>query len=324
VASVDPEGYSVSFRCAWGNGDTSGWGLWASEGETTELAYAWPQVGQYDVTAQARDVQEVLSNWSESFSMLVGNPPRTPTRPDGPANGWIDSTYSYTVVATDIDGDDIRYAFDWGEGAVETTAFHETGQYATLGHVWTRPDSYDLRVMALDRPGLNSDWSTVLRAAIRDPLGPGVVKWTYAAGGEVQSAPALDAAGRVYFGCADSAMYCLNPDSTLAWRFATGSWITSSPAISLDGSVYFGSFDGNLYALSETGVEQWRFSTGDEIWSSPALALDGTIYIGSGDGNLYAVNPDGSERWRFATGDMVVSSPAVGADGRVYCGSQDS
>jgi len=44
-------------------------------------------------------------------------------------------------------------------------------------------------------------------------------RWSYIAGGAVDSAPSL-AQGRVLFGCADGSVYCLNAtDGALAWRF---------------------------------------------------------------------------------------------------------
>ena len=47
----------------------------------------------------------------------------------------------------------------------------------------------------------------------------GEERWSYIAGGAVDSAPSV-AQGRVLFGCADGSVYCLNAaDGALAWRF---------------------------------------------------------------------------------------------------------
>ncbi|MFO7676388.1 MAG: PQQ-binding-like beta-propeller repeat protein [bacterium] len=324
-SSRDPEDYSVSFRCAWGDGDTSGWSLWVGAGETASLRHAWRQVGRYEVAAQARDAQEALSGWSEPLEVLVGNPPRRPTRPDGPRSGWTDTSHSYTTVATDLDADDIRYVFDWGDGVVETTAFYETGRYATLAHAWTRTDTFEVTVRALDRPGLASAWSETLRVAMRDINGPGVVLWRFetGAGAAVAGVPAIDAAGRVLFGAGDGFLRCVDANGVEVWSQDAGAPVLSSPAVGDDGSIVFGAADGRVHCLSAAGGPRWTWLTGGEINSSPALGEDGAVYVGSDDGHLYCLGPDGSLRWSHATGGAVRSSPALGPGGSVCFGSGD-
>jgi outer membrane protein assembly factor BamB len=326
LSSSDPEGYSISFRCSWGNGDTSGWSLWVASGETSMLRYAWRQVGRYEVTAQARDAQEALSGWSNAVEILVGNPPRRPTRPDGPHTGWIDTSYSYVTVATDLDADDIRYVFDWGDGAVDTTSFHETGTYVTVAHTWAVADTFSVLVRALDRPGLASAWSETLRVAMRDIDGPGVILWRYELGSGVRvtGVPAIDGGGRVLFGASDGLLRCLDADGSREWTFAAGGPILSSPAVAADGSVIFGSADGRVYCLDGAGGLRWDYATGGGVISSPALGGDGSIAVGSDDGRLYSLDPGGALRWSYATGGAVRSSPALGSDGTVYFGSGDS
>lgn len=321
----DPEGFSVSFRCSWGDGDTSGWSLWVGAGETATLSYAWPLVGRYEVTAQARDPQEALSGWSEPLEVLVGNPPRRPTRPDGPFAGWIDTTYSYTTVSTDLDFDDIRYVFDWGDGVAETTDFLETGAYVTLEHTWTEPDTYALAVRAIDRAGLPSPWSETLRVSVRDIAGPGIPLWRVelGAGVEVTGVPALDN-GRVLFGATDGVLRCLDTSGSDLWSFVTGGPIWSSPAVAADGSVVFGSEDGKVYCLTAAGTKRWEFATQGEVRSSPAIAGDGAILVGSDDGRVYCLEPGGSLRWEYVTGGPVRSSPALKPDGGCFFGSGDS
>ncbi len=39
--------------------------------------------------------------------------------------------------------------------------------------------------------------------------------------------------------------------NTLKWKYPTGGRIESSPAIDSDGTIYFGSFDNKLYAIED-------------------------------------------------------------------------
>ncbi len=87
---------------------------------------------------------------------------------------------------------------------------------------------------------MSQAWTTKLRGRISQPVfaygslfvaagdsckvhcldpATGEERWSYIAGGAVDSAPSL-AQGRALFGCADGSVYCLNAaDGALAWRF---------------------------------------------------------------------------------------------------------
>jgi outer membrane protein assembly factor BamB len=158
----------------------------------------------------------------------------------------------------------------------------------------------------------------------------GSPKWTFDAGGEVQSSPAIGSDGTIYVGATILAasgytgkLYAINPDGTQKATFITGGALVSSPAVGVDGIIYVGSYDRNLYAIFPHGAKKWEFSTGDFISSSPAIDTDGTVYVGSADHKLYAVSQDGLERWSFQAQDRIESSPAIGADGTIYVGSYD-
>jgi len=326
AVTTDPDGQSVSFRFAWQLGDTSGWGPWVQSGETSATMHQFTAPGVFQVTCQARDIKEEVSGWSEPLEVLVGNPPRRPTLPDGPAGGWIDSSYSYRSVSTDLDLDRILYVFDWGDGSADTTGFTESGRYVDLAHTWTAADSYDVSVRAIDAAGLESAWSETLRVGIRDPEGPGVLLWSYelGPGAGVSGAPAMDLQGRLLFGTEDGVLHCIDEGGDQAWTYQTGGPIRSSPAIAGDGSVLFGSDDSMVYCLASDGVLRWDYRTGGEVAASPAIAGDGTVYVGSSDGVMYSFDATGVLRWTFTTRGSISSSAAIAADGRVCFGSADS
>lgn len=156
----------------------------------------------------------------------------------------------------------------------------------------------------------------------------GSIKWSYTTDNDIYTTPALDAAGNLYFGVANSGrFYSLTPAGTLRWVY-TGSTIatTSSPVLSADGStVYFGAYDKKLHAVSTaTGAARWTYLLGDEVRAcTPALDSKGVIYIGCYDFKLYAINPDGSLNRTWSTGNWIRSSPAI-AGHRLYVGSNDN
>lgn len=68
-----------------------------------------------------------------------------------------------------------------------------------------------------------------------------------------------------------------------------GAILNSSPAIDVNGVIYFGSWDNNVYAVNPDGTLKYKFLTGGDVWSSPAIGPDGTIYVGGYDGKLHAL-----------------------------------
>jgi outer membrane protein assembly factor BamB len=70
--------------------------------------------------------------------------------------------------------------------------------------------------------------------------------WTYKTGGRIYSGLAV-ADGRVFLGCTDNKVYCLNATSgSFIWSFVAGDQVWSTPSV-VDGMVYFGSHDRNVY-----------------------------------------------------------------------------
>ncbi|GEM_PF-2753740 len=151
----------------------------------------------------------------------------------------------------------------------------------------------------------------------------GTERWSFEAEDKIQSSPAIDEEGTIYFGSRDGNLYAVDRDGEEIWRFEAGDMITSSPAIGEEGTIYFGSRDGNLYAVNPDGRERWSFETGSWVESSPTIDEQGNIYFGSYDGSLYALDPDGRIRWDFESGGDIFSSPAIGEEGTIYFGSDD-
>jgi outer membrane protein assembly factor BamB len=155
----------------------------------------------------------------------------------------------------------------------------------------------------------------------------GTIKWTFPAENEIYTAPALDAAGNLYFGVLTSGkLYSVAPDGTPRWVYAGATLGTSSsPVLSPDGgTVYFAAYDAKLHAVdAATGAARWTFPLGREVRaSSPAVDANGVVYVGCYDGLLYAVNPDGTLKRTWATADWIRSSPAISGT-TLYVGSND-
>ena len=141
--------------------------------------------------------------------------------------------------------------------------------------------------------------------------------------------------GKVFFGCNDGNVYCLNADELRKeWEFQTGDKVWSTPVISED-TVFISSFDHNIYALDATdGTEKWHFEADGAFVSTPIIYND-TLYVGCFDRHVYAIDAEnGALKWRseveadkwfwsqIAAHNDVIYAPNL--DGKIYILNADS
>ncbi len=92
--------------------------------------------------------------------------PEKPTRPSGENEIIIGTEYGYTTSATDPQGKDIYYIWDWGDGSddEEIGPFH-SGETCFARHTWNKEISSYIRVKVRNVEGYESDWSAPLNYA---------------------------------------------------------------------------------------------------------------------------------------------------------------
>ncbi|MBM3322321.1 PQQ-like beta-propeller repeat protein [candidate division WOR-3 bacterium] len=327
TTASDPDGDSVLVRFQWTEAWTSNWlGRFAS-GATVAVTHVWYDTGTFSVRAEAKDVGERGSGWSDPLIVRVvrRRPPSKPGAPTGPTVGRQDSTYTFTAAAFHPDSIKVAVRFAWGDGDTsEWGAFRPSGDSTRMSHAWAAPGICSVRVQVKDSNELKTDWSAPSRIEVLPP--DTLYRWRIRLDttNAQNSSPAIGPDGTIYVGSSDSSLCAVNPDGSFKWRYPVAGAVMSSPAVGTDGTVYFGCDDSRLYALSPDGSLKWRHAVGGACRSSPAIAADGTIYVGSNSRYLYAVNPNGTHRWAFLTGGAIRSSPAVAADGTIYFGSLDN
>ena len=90
-------------------------------------------------------------------------PPVQPQRPWGKTTGNAGSTYLYSTVTTDVDGDQVSYQWDWGDGNFsDWLGPYSSGVNASTQHAWSIKGTYSVRVKAKDSNGAESTWSDPL------------------------------------------------------------------------------------------------------------------------------------------------------------------
>jgi outer membrane protein assembly factor BamB len=153
-------------------------------------------------------------------------------------------------------------------------------------------------------------------------------------GDRVNSTPALDSIGNIYFGSESGQVISLDADGNLRWVFVEGGlspesspYIRSSAAIDeVNGVLYVGTKANDsskfLALYLDSGALKWELAIGRDVYSSPAIDNNGKIYFSSETNYLYAISSEGQEEWKVDLERNVTwSSPAIDSQGNLYIGT---
>jgi hypothetical protein len=120
--------------------------------------YAWygSWEDKYPIGVSSRD-----PDWDFCFRTFSRNfPPNQPIRPSGNRNIKIGEEYEYMSLATDPEGDQISYLFDWGDGNnSDWIGLYNSGDVVTGKYAWTKNGTFEVKVKAKDEFNQESDWS---------------------------------------------------------------------------------------------------------------------------------------------------------------------
>lgn len=170
ISTIDPEHQNIYYYIDWGDGDHTGWvGPYSSATEIT-CSHRWTSQGSYYVRVKAKDSEHAESNWAtQKVSISENNhEPNRPCTPSGPTSVKTDNSYSYSTSTTDLDGDQIRYGWDWNADNTvdEWTHYYQSGETITTDHRWDSAGSYQVQVKAEDSHGAQSSFSQSLQVIV--------------------------------------------------------------------------------------------------------------------------------------------------------------
>lgn len=89
--------------------------------------------------------------------------PNQPSTPSGPTEGVVEEEYTFSTSATDPEGHNVSYGWDWdGDDEVdEWTEFYNSGITVETIHSWAEAGTYDIKVKAKDEYEAEGDWSPI-------------------------------------------------------------------------------------------------------------------------------------------------------------------
>jgi len=160
TSTIDLDGEDIRYGWDWDeDGIVEQWSEYYSSGDTCTTGFMALEYDTFNLRVIAEDIYGAESEWSDpitvTYSPDANNPPDKPIITGGEQNGKVGETYTYTVSAHDIDGDDIYFWFDWGDG--DNTGWIS----AQATHAWDEEGTYEVKVKAKDIYDAESDWATL-------------------------------------------------------------------------------------------------------------------------------------------------------------------
>jgi fimbrial isopeptide formation D2 family protein/uncharacterized repeat protein (TIGR01451 family) len=122
------------------------------------VTYSWDEPGTYVISLKVTD-DSGKSDTDDTTVTIENDAPSKPTI-IGPSSGRINKEYTYTASATDPNGDQIYYFFDWGDGTNSGwLGPYNSGETVSATHTWTEKGNYVIKVKAKDVHDAESDWA---------------------------------------------------------------------------------------------------------------------------------------------------------------------
>jgi len=103
------------------------------------------------------------------FPTKTGNqPPNQPDKPSGPITCNIEISYTFSTTTTDPNDDTIKYGWDWNGDSIvdEWTSYYLPGTQVNMSHAWISTGTYNVKVIAEDNVGDQSNFSEALTVFI--------------------------------------------------------------------------------------------------------------------------------------------------------------
>ena len=124
----------------------------------------------HDVQPETPQYGDYPEDIGMTISLGISNvAPDDPEKPDGPRDGVINNEYTYNTTTNDLEGDELYYMWDWGDGTYsDWLGPFNPGEEASASKIWFETGQYYVRVKAKDAPGRESNWSDPLAVNIVD------------------------------------------------------------------------------------------------------------------------------------------------------------
>jgi uncharacterized delta-60 repeat protein len=109
--------------------------------------------------------------WSFTTTDTANDRPDIANDIEAPLTGDICISYQFNTSSTDVDGDNVKFGWDWnGDGvADEWSDWYSSGEKCTMQHTWSQPGVYNIQVICEDEHFAESiAWSNTFTITINN------------------------------------------------------------------------------------------------------------------------------------------------------------
>ncbi len=143
----DPEGDNIWLHIDWDDGTIEKFGPFPS-GKEVKVSHKWDVDDKYEIKAKSEDI------WHESpnskYVVRIGNQPPEAPEITGPLYGDPGQDLTYTFIAEDYEGQNIKYKIDWDDGTTSETNYYPSNTAIEVSHSWGTKDDYNITARAID------------------------------------------------------------------------------------------------------------------------------------------------------------------------------
>ncbi|KYK25105.1 hypothetical protein AYK24_05210 [Thermoplasmatales archaeon SG8-52-4] len=154
----DPEGDQIWLYIDWGDDNPDEWIGPYNSSQEVYVSHKWNDSGEYNIKARSKDIWH-YSIWSDPYLVIIGNQPPNPPNINGPIAGEIGEDLFYTFISEDIEGDNVYYYINWGDGNIKDWfGPFNSSEEVTVNHTFYSKGDYGITAKAKDDLDVSS-WS---------------------------------------------------------------------------------------------------------------------------------------------------------------------
>lgn len=112
-----------------------------------------------DLSMTFIDTRNIEFTVTVTNNHFINFAPNSPDPPTGPAAGLLADEHVFTAAATDPDGDQLYYMWDWEGELSAWLGPYDSGEPAGDGHTWSSTGTHSVRVKVKDQWDEESGWS---------------------------------------------------------------------------------------------------------------------------------------------------------------------
>ena len=160
TVTTDPNEDQIYYMFNWDDGTYSDWIGPFNSGQTGTESHIWNEIGNYEISAKAKDAFGAESLWSESLIVTIDNSPPTIQSITGQTDGKTGVEYTYVAEGVVDPEDHSIYAYwDWGDNNNSGwMGPYYSGEEINATHIWTADGNFTIKVKLKDSYGAESDW----------------------------------------------------------------------------------------------------------------------------------------------------------------------